>query len=82
MKTVSIVDAKYLSGYKIKLTFSDGVSRIVDFSPFLSTHSHPQYDKYKKQTLFKKYKLEMGNIVWGKNWDLVFPVYELYRGEI
>jgi len=32
--------------------------------------------------LFKKFKLEMGNIVWGKNWDMVFPVYNLYKGKI
>ena len=24
--------------------------------------------------------LEHGNVVWGKNWDMIFPIKQLYRG--
>ena len=44
--------------------------------------SFTQYNKYKKQENFKKFKIENGNIVWGKDWDLIFPVYDLYEGKI
>jgi hypothetical protein len=31
-------------------------------------------------TITKKFKLEMGNIVWGKNWNLIFPIEMLRNG--
>lgn len=43
-------------------------------------NSHPQYNKYATPALFKKFKIEGGNIVWGKNWDLMFPVEQLHTG--
>ncbi|HLG33877.1 MAG TPA: DUF2442 domain-containing protein [Bacteroidia bacterium] len=82
MKTISIINAEYLNDYKLKLFFNDGTSRIVDFKSFLAHNSHPQYDKYKHRSLFKKFKIVMGNIVWGRDWDLIFPVYDLYKGKI
>jgi hypothetical protein len=82
MKPISIIKAEYVSGYKVKISFNEGTVRTVDFADFFSNNSHPQYDKYKKSSLFKQFKVVMGNIVWGKNWDIVFPVYDLYKGEI
>jgi len=82
MKTISIIKAEYLNDYKIKLFFNEGSSRIIDFNSFFFHNSHPQYDKYKRIPLFKKYKIVMGNIVWGKDWDLIFPVYDLYKEKI
>jgi hypothetical protein len=29
-----------------------------------------------------RFKIEDGNIVWGKNWDLIFPAHELHAGKI
>ena len=26
--------------------------------------------------------IENGNIVWGKNWDLMFPIEQLYSGSL
>ncbi len=82
MKTISVTNAEYLSGYKIKIHFNDSNEQIVDLENFFSTHSHPQYNKYKNPEFFKKFKIESGNLVWGKDWDLIFPVYDLYRGRI
>jgi len=62
--------------------FSDNKKQVVDFGNFLNTHSHPQYNKYKKSEKFKKFKIENGNIVWGKDWEMIFPVYDLYKGKI
>ena len=82
MKPISIVKAQYLKDLKIKLYFNDGIERIIDFESFFYHNSHPQYNKYKNPSIFKKFKLVMGNIIWGKDWDLVFPVYDLYKGKI
>lgn len=82
MKVISVSTAKYINDYRLEIIFTDNKKRIVDFSSFLNTHSHPQYNKYKKSANFKKFKIENGNIVWGKNWDMIFPVYDLYKGKI
>ncbi len=82
MKPISITKAEYVAGYKVKLSFNDGTIRTIDFNNFFSKNSHPQYDKYKEESLFKKFHIVMGNIVWGKDWDIVFPVYDLYKGDI
>lgn len=82
MKNVNIIQAKYIDKYMLEIVFDDDKKNIVDFGVFLNTHSHPQYNKYKKVENFKKFKIENGNVVWGKDWDLIFPVSDLYRGKV
>jgi hypothetical protein len=79
---ISIVNAKYVEGLKLEVIFNNSKSRVIDFGAFLNTHNHPQYNKYKKENNFKKFKIENGNLVWGKDWDMIFPVYDLYKGKI
>ena len=81
-RNIKIVNAQYIQDYKIKLSFGDGTQKVVDFGGFLKRHSHPQFDKYKRLTWFKKFKIDNGNIVWGKDWDLIFPVDQIYKGKI
>ena len=76
-----IQQADYISNLTVELRFNDGTVRQVDFSSFLHSHPHPQYNKYLKPSNFKKFYLDHGNIVWGKNWDLIFPIEKLYKGE-
>lgn len=80
--TVTVTNANYLQNYTLEVLFSDNTSQKVDFSDFLNTHFHPQYNKYKDINMFKKFHIEAGNIVWGTNWDLIFPVHQLYQGKI
>ena len=82
MKAISVSSAAYINNYKLEVVFNDNKKRVVDFGNFLNTHSHPQFNKYKKQENFKKFKIENGNMVWGKDWDMIFPVYDLYQGKI
>lgn len=82
MKSIKIIKAQYFQKYKLKITFNDGTQKIVDFGAFLEKHSHPQFDKYKQLKWFKKFKLENGNVVWGKDWDLIFPIDQVYKGRI
>ena len=81
-KTIQVKKAHYVDGYKIEIEFNDLTVKTVDFGNFLAKHSHPQYDIYKDSELFKQFKIEAGNLVWGENWDLIFPVIQLYRGTI
>jgi hypothetical protein len=82
MKVISVKEAKYIDEYKLEIVFNDNKKKILDFGDFLATHSHPQFNKYKNPENFKRFKIENGNVVWGKDWDMIFPVYDLYKGEI
>ena len=80
--TIRVIDALYISNYKVLITFSDGKQQTVDFENFLKTNSHPQFAEYLDLKKFKKFKIERGNLFWGKDWDLIFPVEELHEGKI
>jgi len=79
---MQIVNVKYITEYKIELKFDDNSIQLIDFEPFLRKNPHPQWNKYLKLDNFKKFKIESGNIVWGRNWDLIFPVNQLYTNKI
>ena len=80
MTILAITDAQYIDHNQLNLSFSDGTSQVVDFGPFLANHPHPQHDEYKKLANFKQFHLERGNVVWGNDWDLIFPVSQLHQG--
>lgn len=77
---IYIERAEYTGRLTLRLFFSDGTSRIVDFEPFLLDNPHPQYNRYIEPKNFKKFTIENGNVVWGKNWDMIFPLMQLYNG--
>lgn len=79
---LTVVSAEYLGGLSLKLTFSDGFVRVLDFSEYLSIHPHPQHDIYRNPDKFREYYIENGNVVWGKDWDLIFPIEDLYSGNL
>jgi hypothetical protein len=82
MNTIIITGATYLASYNVRIEFSDNTVRIIDFGPFLKENHHPQWDKYNDIDQFKKFKIKNGNLVWGRNWDLIFPVHNLYSGNL
>ena len=79
---MKIVKAEYAGDYKVKLVFSDEKQRTVDFGEFILCSSYPSFNQYKDIKKFKKFKIEFGNIVWGKDWDLIFPIEQLYGGKV
>ena len=80
-KLINIEEAKYISDYRIHLKFNDGKENTVDFKEFLLTSTHPDIKKYQDQELFKKLNLEYGEIEWN-DYELAFPVYDLYQGRV
>ena len=76
---LSIVSAKYVAPLKVELHFNDDTIKTIDVGAFIRNHPHPQYNSYLNENKFKKFKIEFGNIVWGKNWDLIFPIDKLPR---
>ncbi len=80
-KYISIERAEYVGGYKIFLKFNDEKERVVDFERFITKSVHPDIKKYLDLGLFKKFALAHGEIEWN-DYELAFPIYDLYRGEI
>ena len=77
-----VIKAENLGNLRVMLTFSDNTTQTIDVGDFIRRHPHPQYTKYLKPKIFDQFTLENGNIVWGKNWDLMFPVEQLYAGTL
>ena len=82
MQTITVKKATYIQPFMVEIVFNNNKKTLIDFSVFLNNHSHPQFNKYKKPEFFKKFKIQNGNIVWGKNWDMIFPIWNLYQGKI
>ncbi len=78
---ISISDVCYSESFKIKIIFNDGTERIVDFEPFLINSQHPQIKKYLNIEKFKNFLLVDGNLNWN-DYDLIFPLEDLYKGKI
>jgi len=78
---ISIENARYIEDYKIYLKFNDGKENIVNFKNFLEKSNHPDIHKYIDIDLFKNFTLEYGEIEWN-DYELVFPIYDLYKGQI
>ena len=81
VKYLEIVQAEYVSGYKIRLMFNDGFVRVMDFEPFLRRAMNPQITQYRQLRHFKKFHLHYGDLMWG-DFEMIFPITDLYEGNI
>jgi len=63
-----VIDAAYLNGYKLKLTFEDNSVRIVDLQPYLDG---PIFEPLKKIDFFRQVTVnpDIDTIVWPNNAD-------------
>ncbi len=78
---VEIKKAEYAGGYRLRLLFSDNRERTVDFGSFLNSSANPMIKKYLNPDEFRKFTIEYGDLTWN-DYDLCFPVADLYEGRI
>jgi hypothetical protein len=78
---VDIKSSRYIGDFAIRIYFSDGVSKLVDFKPFLESSLHPSIRKFLDESKFKEYKIVDGNLNWN-DYDMIFPIEDLYQGRI
>ncbi|MDO9224901.1 MAG: DUF2442 domain-containing protein [Pseudomonadota bacterium] len=78
---INIVRAEQNGDYRIRLDFDDGSSQTVDFLPFLSRATHPDIRVFLQPELFRAFRLEYGELVWG-DYELCFPTIDLYRNSL
>lgn len=82
MERLSIIEAKSLGNLCIELKFSDETVQCVDIGSYILHRPHPQYNKYLEEDEFNKFVIDGGNVVWGEDWDLIFPIEQLHAGKI
>jgi Protein of unknown function (DUF2442) len=76
---MNVISAKYNSDYIIDVKFSNRKTKSVDFQSFLFANYNTLFEKYKDIEVFKSFKIEDGKLVWGDNWELIFPTADLYN---
>ena len=82
MERLYIINAIDAGNLTVSLTFSDKTTQTVDVGEYIRRHPHPQYNKYLNPSKFSRFTIENGNVVWGKNWDLIFPIEQLHKGTL
>lgn len=71
---ITIESAKDLSGFTIAISFSNGKTKLIDFLPIFHKYVKGENLNYFAPQKFKKFIVKNGNIYWGKNEDIIFPV--------
>lgn len=80
-QVISIEGAEYVEAYQIRLQFSDGRERVIDFEPFLRGSSNPLIKRYLDMERFKRFTVGYGDLFWD-DYEMCFPISDLYEGYI
>lgn len=80
-KLIEIKSAKYVGDFAVKILFNDSRDRVVEFKPFLEASYHPSIRKYLDESKFQQFEIINGNLNWN-DYDLIFPVNDLYEGKL
>jgi len=81
MSEIFVESACHVKSHILEVEFSNGHKSHVDFSPFIYSSEHPDYEKYKKESEFLKYEIIDGNLNWD-DYTMIFPVEDLYTGKL
>ncbi len=80
-EAIAISKAVHVGGYRLRLSFSNGVDRLVDFEPFLRSSRNPRIQAYLAPIKFSEFIVKEGDLMWG-DYELCFPMADLYEGKI
>jgi hypothetical protein len=78
---IKVVSARLESGHKLKIRFSDGRSRSIDFRPFLESSGNPLIRVFLDPRRFAQFAVRDGDLMWG-DYEMCFPIADLYEGRI
>ena len=62
-----ITNATYQGDYRILVQFDDGVKRLADFLPFISSSKFAFVRKYLNKDLFRQFYVNNWGLCWGDN---------------
>ncbi len=80
-KIYSVIDARYIGDFAIRVFFSDGHQKLVDFKPFLEQVKQPLAMQYLEEEKFKEFEIVHGNLNWN-DYEMIFPLDDLYNNSI
>lgn len=78
-KKLSIRSAMYMNDFSVAVTFSSGITQLVNFLPLFEKHLRDRNLKYFSLRRFKQFIVRNGKICWGKNEDITFPAESLFK---
>src|SRR4030095_8140452 len=78
-KNIMIKAARYINDFSVAVTFSTGITQIVNFLPLFEKHLKGDNLKYFSLERFKKFIVKNGSICWGINEDIIFPASTLFK---
>ena len=65
---ITVKKAQYVDGYRLELTFSDGMKSEIDFSAWID--KYPFFEPLKNVTYFKQFTLDGWTVVWPNGADI------------
>jgi hypothetical protein len=78
---IHITAAERVGDCVLKISFSDGAVREIDFGKFLRSSGNPQIRSYLDPARFANYRIEDGDLIWD-DYGLCFPIADLYENRI
>jgi hypothetical protein len=78
-KKLSIRAARYMNDFSVAVTFSTGITQLVNFLPLFEKHLKDRNLKYFSLERFKQFIIRNGKICWGKNEDVAFPAESIFK---
>lgn len=64
-----VVNAEYIAGYRIKVSFNDGDSVVVDFAETILHDERPIIKSLSDLELFRNFKIQANTITWSNGVD-------------
>lgn len=77
---MKIISVQYISGYKLKVQFSDGTVRVADFENFIKTSLQPMTNQFKDIERFKKVYIDSGHLTW-EDGQMDISAHSIYDGK-
>ncbi len=74
---LSVEDAEYRDGYKLRITFSDGRTGVVDLERVVREDRRPVFSALKDFRSFKDFRIDFNTLCWSNGLDLA-PEYLYY----
>jgi len=78
-ENITVVAARYLNDFSVAVSFSCGRTQLVNFLPLFEKYVKGDNLKYFAPERFKKFIVKNGNIHWGNNADVIFPVSAFFK---
>ena len=81
-ENITVVAARYLNDFSVAVSFSCGSTQLVNFLPLFEKNVNGDNLKYFAPERFKKFIVNNGNIYWGKNEEVIFPISAFFKDTV